>query len=328
VTAYQTNYHRLYAEDRAMFDKEFFKLVQKVVRRTVRNYPTAVYNDGEDWATTYDAVVQDVYLLRLLDPRSNQLAYIMNEATSTQSIERLLTRQTKQVILRRARRTPVDNLLRRIRAMADAGSLGRRLINGTAYYAPTSAVAIEPVLVTESDLRRAANLARQVPILWGRPDAERESKLYSSADLQRLMEIILSAISCISEDDLWRILEELLTSFIPSSLYLDEELGDTDVERNSSVLMAEMGDQIRDFVFDLDQRELQVLVAKSQGVSDQDIASHLNVSRPTVGATKSRVQDKMALVFRELGVHDSVEAVSRRIIELATIRLGSEEDLA
>jgi len=327
MTAYHTDYHRLYAEDRSTFDKEFFKLVQKVVRRTVRNYPKVVYNNGEDWTTAYDAVVQDVYLERLLDPRSNQLAYIMNEATSIQSIERLLTKQTKQVVLRRARRTPVDNLMRRIRALADEGSIRKRLIHGTAHYASNSAVAIEPVQITESDLRRAGNLARQIPVLWGRPDAERESKLYSAADLQQLMELIFSIISCISEDDLWRILEELLTSFIPSSLYMDEEPGDTDVERNSMVLIAEMDDQIRDFVLDLNQRELQVLVAKSQGVSDEVIASSLSVSRPTVGEAKARLQDKMALVFRELGVHDSVEAVSRRIIELATIRLGSEEGL-
>jgi len=327
MTAYHTDYHRLYAEDRSTFDKEFFKLVQKVVRRTVRNYPTVVYNNGEDWTTAYDAVVQDVYLERLLDPRSNQLAYIMNEATSIQSIERLLTKQTKQVILRRARRTPVDNLMRRIRAMADEGSISERLIHGTPHYASNSAVAIEPVQITESDLRRAANLARQVPVLWGRPDAERHSKLYSAANLQRLMELILSAISCISEDDLWGILEKLLASFIPSSLYLDEELGDTDVERNSMVLIVEMDDQIRDFVLDLGQRELEVLVAKSQSVSDEEVGNRLGVTRQTIGATKARVQDKMALVFRELGVHDSVEAVSRRIIELATIRLGSEEGL-
>ena len=106
---------------------------------------------------------------------------------------------------------------------------------------------------------------------------------------------------------------------------MDEELGDTDVERNSMILMADMDDQIRQFVDALDGRELAVLVAKSQGISDKDTGRGLGFSRQTIDKVKSQVHQKMASVFQVLGSEDSAEVVSRRVIELATVRLAAEE---
>lgn len=328
MTQYHTQLHRLYKEDKSTFDREFYEIVVRLVRAIVSRYPPDVYNNNEPWAESYEVVVQDVYLERLLDTESNQLDYIMTEATSIESIERLLKRQIRQVIRQRARRTPVDNVMRRIRDLADAGKLGRRRLQRTTYYGSLLASDFEPVQTTEADLNRAANRAREVPILWGRPDAERESRLYSEADLLRLMGLIISEISCISESDLWRILENLLTSFVPTTLYIDEELGDTDVERTNMNLVVEVEQQIRNFVDDLDPRELYVLVAKSQGVADTKISSYLNVTRPTVIAMKDRLGQRMAQVFRDFGVDDSVEVISRRIIEFATIRLAQEDGAA
>lgn len=326
MTVYHSQLHRLYAEDLVRFHDEFFKVVEKIVVRTARRYPSKVYNYDQNWDTeTLRELVQEVYEKRLLDEKSNQLVYIMTEARSIESIERLLTRQTKQVILRRARKTPVDNLMRRIHTMADAGAIKAGVLQGVSYFSPNTTSEVKPVEVTESDLVRATNLAREIPILWGKPDAERESKLYTAEGLEHVMTAILSAVSCISESDLWRILENLLTSFVPSSLYMDEELGDTDVERNSMILMADMDDQIRQFVDALDGRELAVLVAKSQGISDKDTGRGLGFSRQTIDKVKSQVHQKMASVFQVLGSEDSAEVVSRRVIELATVRLAAEE---
>jgi len=326
MTAHDTELHRLYVEDRVTFHEKFLKLVEKIVAQTAYRYPIDVYNNNLKWnSETCTEIVQDVYEKRLLDEKCNQLVYIMSEAKSIESIERLLKKQIKQIIVGRARKSPIDNLKRRIRQMADTGEIKMRKLQGVTYIAASTASKVEPIEVRESDLRNAINLARQEPILWGKPDSQRESKLYTSEGLRRVIAAILSAIPCISESDLFRILENLLTPFVPSNLYIGEELGDIDVEQSDVILMVDMDDQVRLFVDALEVQEVAVLVAKSQGKTDEQTAENLGLTRQTIHKRKSQIEAKMIRIFKELGSSDSTDVISRRIIELATIRLADEE---
>ena len=145
--------------------------------------------------------------------------------------------------------------------------------------------------------------------------------VYRTSDLQTLLGLVLEDVGAISERDLARILELLLTSWLPTFLQDDEQLLDRDSKLEGPVELldsSEMRSVIETFAASLSEAEQQLLLSKSQGVSDADIAGSLNRSRPWVAQRKQLVLDRVGNeLMRELGGRQQTEAMETLLIAIS-----------
>ena len=137
--------------------------------------------------------------------------------------------------------------------------------------------------------------------------------VYRTSDLRTLLELVLEDVGAISESDFAKILELLLTSWLPTFLEDDEQLLDRDSELEGPVEMlekSEMSSVIETFAESLSEAEQQILLSKSQGVPDAEIAGSLGRSRPWVAQRKQRVLDRVGNeLMRELEGREQTEAM-------------------
>jgi len=328
MARYPTRFHQHYFENQIKFHDELLKLVRRKVRQVARKYPKGINDGGAPWDEhTFEDVVQEVYVTRLLSEKDNQIDYILSSAETEQAFESLVTLQIRRVLDNRAaRRTSdkdIERLVRRIRALAKDGHFSSRSVLRETYYASAGTVLPEPVQVTESDIVSAANLVRNIRIIWVKPDAERESMIYDQKNLILVVKAILSAIKCISESDIRRILKIVLTSLITRNLSIDE---DTEMTDQAEILVIDIEPRLAKFVNSLDADELKVLIGKGQGIADISIAEELKLARPTISDMKKKILESIGQILGQLSATDLPEPVIRRILELASARLNEIED--
>lgn len=270
-------------------------LLLEITESVAHRYPPNIYNEGEGWnAGSYDELAQDVAVYLLL--AENQIHYIFDIAQEIEDVRRLLVRQVKRALYRRRWPTVVDRLLARTRRIAAESPFTIREVGRQRWIT----LADDPAPfrdLTDAELRSAVRTASEVPRLIASPRAERASMVYTTPALRELLDLVLGELGGLSERDLARIFENLLTAWLPSSLGDGEGTEPSAAEApgtaDTSLAASELGDTIRMFTSSLDNVDATVLLGKAQGISDDALARRLGRSRPWVADRKKTLLDRL-----------------------------------
>ena len=294
-------------------------LVLELTRAVSRRYPTIVYNNGEPWSDENVAdLAQEVVLERLLGEA--QLQYLFDQAVDLESWRRLLTLQVKRTLARRRRATVLDTLLSRIRRLGQAPPFRLERFGSKVWILSDDSEG-EFVDLAPSTVSRLAGSVRHLPQMVADQRASRASMVYRTNDLRTLLRLVLEDVGAVSEGDLAKILELLLTSWLPTFLQDDEQLLDRDSKLEGPVELlesSEMRSVIETFAASLSEAEQQILLSKSQGVPDAEIAGSLGRSRPWVAQRKQLVLDRVGSeLMRELEGRQQTETMETLLIAIS-----------
>jgi len=257
----------------------FWSLLVEVAGRIARRYPPDIYNDGLAWSEESVAdLAQDVALTRLLE--ENQLDYVLDAADQSpgdrlDALSRLLAFQVRRTLSHRRRKTVVDRLHSRVKTIIASPPFG------------TTSVAGDTVIALGD--RQAANLIRSIPRIPSRVDAERESKVYTGAHLEELVTTLVSSFGPVLLGDVRRILELTLTAWVPTVLRGDEEEHASAPTPEFELERSQMHTLIDNLVAGLDPVHRAVLIGKSQGIADGELAQRVGRSRPWLADRKAEV---------------------------------------
>lgn len=265
----------------------FWTVLVEVTGRVARSgYPPEAYGET---AWSNDAVhdlAQDVAVKRLIG--ENQLEYVLDLATDTDSLSRLLAFQVKRALSYRRAVTVVDRIVARARQIVLESDY--RLDEwGSDHFISPSEDGRSTASLSDAELRRGSLMIDSIPRLASSPRAERESKVYRGSDLVEIVRVLVTEFDGISIRDVRKILEITLTAWLPTILrdYEEDhaELSTPELEAQRS----EMNTDITRFVADLDSIHRVVLLGKAQGVSDDELARRLKHSRPWLADRKREV---------------------------------------
>lgn len=334
---YRPKLLHLFHEDFEKFGIELDKIVTKKVQQIASRWPASINEDGERWDEHTRAVLkQEVLEKHLLSKDNQKLNSLMTEAetiTSDAEMEGFLEDRVgwyvKRVLVdRTANRTAdkdIERLVRRIRKLAKDKHFKTKQITGQTYYARAGATTITAVQITEDDIRAAIRSVRAVPIVPMKSAAQRESKIYTSENLIRVVECILNVIKCISETHIREILKEVLTFYIAKRLPIDEESEGKPLTDQARILTIDIKPQLAKFVNKLEKRELEVVVFASVVDTHVAIAAETGFVRQTI-AEKFKIWKKdLDPILGQLNQEDSYPVVMRLLIDLATERLNELE---
>lgn len=236
--------------------------VSIAVRNVAPKYPPNSYTETGRWdAHEYENLVQDVVVNHLLG--DGQLAYIVATATDRSVARALIHRTVRRCLARGRRRTIVDNLLDRCRAI---DALDSAIFGGNA--------------ATDAQLRAAATSVARLPRIRI-INSDRAPAVFSEPTLRSTLDIAHDVLGPnLRERDVARIFELALTDFVPSGLVTNEG----GMDEPDRALTPEEEVTVMDTLRHLTARpapELQLLAMKIANASDNAVADHFGVSRPT-----------------------------------------------
>ena len=291
----------------------FWDLLVKVAGRIARGRPPEAYGEAAWSEEAIRDLAQDVALLRLIE--ESQLEYVLELAIDMDSLRRLLSHQVKRTLSRRRTITVVDRLLTRIgRMVSDADY--RVTDVGREKFISLGGGGREPTNLSETELRRGALLIDSIPRLASRPSAERESKVYNRSDLSELVRRLVTEFNGILIRDVRKVLEITLTSWLPTILFDHKEEPADESNPEIGLERSEMKTMIKSFVADLEPEHRDVLLGKTQEISDDDLATRLGRSRPWVADRKKEVLEKAGNVISDLPPELHTEAAGLFLDEL------------
>lgn len=270
----------------------FWSLLVEVAGRIARRYPPDIYNDGLAWSEESVAdLAQDVALTRLLE--ENQLDYVLDAADQSPgdrlgALSRLLAFQVRRTLSHRRRKTVVDRLHSRVKTIIASPPFGTTSVAGDTVIALGDG-GTTPRPLTDGQIRQAANLIRSIPRIPSRVDAERESKVYTGAHLEELVTTLVSSFGPVLLGDVRRILELTLTAWVPTVLRGDEEEHASAPTPEFELERSQMHTLIDNLVAGLDPVHRAVLIGKSQGIADGELAQRVGRSRPWLADRKAEV---------------------------------------
>lgn len=294
----------------------FWEALLGTAGRVARRYPPGAYNHGEAWSEeAIRDLAQEVALERLIG--ENQLEYVLALATDDDSLRRLLAFQVRRVLAHRRTTTVVDRLVSRVRAVSQSETCEVVSLGSDAFIRLTGG-GREPGLLSDAELRRGAESIESIPRLTSSPTALRESKVYTAAGLEELVRTLVAEFDGIALGDVRRILEVTLTAWLPTILREGEEdhLAEStpELEHERSQMTALIGSLVRE----LGPVHRTVLLGKSQGTSDGELAARVGRSRPWLADRKAEV---LALVedrvMNQLSPELHTEATRALLDELA-----------
>jgi hypothetical protein len=265
----------------------FWEALVATVGRISRRYPPDVYNYGEPWSEeAIRDLAQDVALERLIG--ENQLDYVLDLATDDDSLRRLLAFQVRRVLAHRRTRTVVDRLVDRVRVLVQSESFEVITLGSDAFIRLADS-GRQPGFLADVDVRKGAETIDSIPRLPSSPSSVRESKVYTGAGLKELVGRLVAEFDGIALRDVRRILEVALTAWLPTILRESEEnypAGSTpELELERSQMTTLIGSLVRE----LDPVYRTVLLGKSQGASDSELAARVGKSRPWLADRKAEV---------------------------------------
>lgn len=276
----------------------FWDLLVAVCRRVARKYPPSSYNHGEEWSDeAFRELALEVTLERLLG--EDQLAYVLDLATDEDSLARLLAFQIRRVLAHRRSITVVDRLLKRIKQLVVGGELESITLGGGEYITPSDTRS-SPATLDDSQLRNAVALVAAVPRLPSNPTGKRESKVYNVDHLQSIVRLLVDQFGGISLSDVRRILEIVLTAWLPTILREGEEEHLSRSAPETELHRAHMTALIDSTISQLSETHRTVLLGKSQDVSDGELARRTGRSRPWIADRKVEV---LGIVEQQLIAH-------------------------
>ncbi|MXZ68840.1 MAG: hypothetical protein F4Z17_07675 [Acidimicrobiia bacterium] len=286
--------HDLRAEYQSVrIGPRIWALVLEMTSAVARRYPPRVYNHGEPWTDeSVQDLAQQVVLDRLLGEA--QLEYLFDQATSIESSRRLLALQIRRTLAHRRRKTVVDRLLTRVRRLAQEPPFRPHAV-GRSVWVSDKDFSGPLADLSDSRISHIASAVRDIPQLAASKESSRASMIYTTADLRLLLERVVSEAGAVSERDLARVFENLLTSCLPT--FLQDPEGDYPSEEPTPEEAAEdaqMRAAVETFARDLSEPERWILLGKSQGIADGDIAARLGRSRPWVAQRKHGILERLA----------------------------------
>ena len=267
---------------------EIWGLVVSLSRSVARRYPSEIYNAGEAWSeASIEDLSQDVVVGCLLE--DGQLRYLFDVADGIESFRRLMVRQVKRALYRRRSATVVDRLLSRVKKISSTEPFQIELIGHERWLTlkdyPASFRSLD-----ERGLRLAAAAVVDVPRLAESTASGRASMVYTTPDLIELVESVIRLVNGVTESDLAKIIEIVLTAWLPTFLEETEEsqalsTGGADSDLDHLDLM----EAVHAFTATLDDTDRVVLLYKSQNLADAAVASRIGRSRPWVADRKRQV---------------------------------------
>jgi hypothetical protein len=262
-----------------------------VAGRIARRYPPGVYSDVGDWSEeALQDLAQEVVLERLL--AQGQLDYVFDLAESVDSLAALLAVQVRRVLAHRRAISVVDRLLHRVRKLVEDPSF-LTAAHGSDVYVTLAGRVVSPRPASDEELHRCVARIASVPRIPSNPNGERESKVYSAEDLSRILALVLDDLDGLLISDLRRIFEISLTAWLPTILRDSEEDQISELSPELEAERANMTSLIEGFLGQLDETQQRVLLGKSQGISDGDLAKRIGRSRPWVADRKIEVLEML-----------------------------------
>lgn len=261
-------------------------LLVKVTSRVCRRYPPQVYSDDSHWNDASIAdLAQSVAVERLLGEA--QLDYIFTRASADpgrglETVQGLFAVQIQRTLAHRRTPSVVDRILRRFKELLrdlpegiSARDVGAETwVHGASERPPG---ALQP-----SDRHRGVHRIADIPRIPSNPQGQRESKVYSATHLGEILHRLCDEYDGIYLSDVRRILEDLLTAWLPEFLYDSEADSAAEGLQPSDLKVTEMTTEIQNLLDELTDAQIAVLVGKSNGVSDSRLAAELDCSRPTI----------------------------------------------
>ncbi len=272
-------------------------LLQTVTRRVARTYRTDRFNNGEPWSDgSITVLALEVAEALLADGRS-QLHYVFQAADEDtgnrlRSLESLLGTKVRHTLRQRQYKTPVDRLLVRVRAVIRRPPYSTLAVGNDVTVVMTS----EPRparQLTDAEIRRGAATIDSIPRISTRAGAQRESKIYNKAHLEEVVRRLVAAFEPIRLADIRKILEILLTAWVPTLLEPNEEDHASSSTPETELARTQMHDQIDTFVATLEPVHRLVLIGKSQRISDDELAALAGISRPTLIKRREAVYQRV-----------------------------------
>jgi len=270
-----------------------YEIVRELSGKIAYKYSETTYNSGLSWdSQSIDDVCQEVVLNQLLGQK--QIHYIFDNATSIESVRRLLTRQIKRALLMRRKKSPIDRLLKRIAGLSKDGDI-ELVMGGIPFYRlAESQHEYQPL--EASQLNKCVRAISVVPRLHSRLDTGHESMIYTPERLKTVIEILFQTVPTVTEKDLRSILEILLTPWAPATLVpVEKESIPSGYGAEESIEEEQMVTAARTLADSFTHAQRVVLVLKSQNVADSIVASEVGVSRPTVADMKKTVLGRVGL---------------------------------
>ena len=126
--------------------------------------------------------------------------------------------------------------------------------------------------------------------------------------------------------DLRRILEDLLTAWLPEILYDTEADSPSGGLQPSNLEVTEMTTQLQGLLGALTDSQIAVMIGKSNGVSDTQLATELSCSRPTVIKYRGEYTEAVGrFLIDEVPEHHHAIAMEM-LLELAMEHGGDQSD--
>lgn len=295
--------------------------IRKACAGVARHFDPGVYGVAEgSWtAGEIDELVQDVTTEQLL--RQAQLDYILDVASSIDDVRRLLRHQARRVLVRRRRRTVVDQLLDRLKAIL--GSHDYEMLDGITpvRYRPAGSD-LGPQAPDDVALDAAAAAVRLLPTSSG--EGERAPSVFRAEVLEQVLILAFEATgSSLSVSDLGEILRRALTSWVPVVLEGGEQLDPWPADPVD--LPIESEETVNELMQRIDAADREILRAKLAGVSDAALAGRLGVSRPTAAKRKSEAFGHLREVWATLDVDVAPERVAQELY-LRLVEADGDDD--
>ncbi len=252
-----------------------------VCRGVVSSYAPHAYAGGLSWRDEIEDLVQEVVTERLIAER--QALYIVDVALSISDVHRLLARQIRITLAHRRRRTVVDQLLRRARALLAVDPF-ERLPGSPARWCLSAAEVVDR-RPTAQELRDCEASIRSIPVVRG-AGVERAPIVYRTEDLQRALVAIAERLSTpVTQQDLDKIFSAVLTSFLPGVLDMAEPAPGSAMTHGA--VSAQALEAAARIAQSLSKEQRLIIAAKVSGVADADVAVALGISRPTAAKRRN-----------------------------------------
>ncbi len=290
--------------------------VRRACSSRARRYPPIVYARSATWNDdAIDDLIQDVITHRLLGER--QLDYLFDVGRTIDAWRALLDRQVRITLARRRVRTVVDNLLDRAKRLLDRDdSVQTSTVTKRAAVYSLRGTGASYVPLTDETIRRVVEDVRVVPRqIPGRE--ERAPTVYSKRNLDALLRTVLRhAPGGIAVRDLGRILELVLTDWVPAVLEQDEGLIAAVVEDPGEIASAR--EVARRMVSGWSDDEATIVSGLLAGLPYVEIARRVSVSRPTVIKRQRVLMDSLRAAaedFEEIGQRALIDEVATSVVE-------------
>jgi len=263
---------------------DLYALIAVVTRMVASNYPAHKYGAGRKWADeALDELTQDVAIM-LID--EGQLEYAFDIATDLPHFRGLIGRSVKRVLYRRYSSPVIRRLVDRIDKIAKGEKYLREKKGGVIWISSVTNPSKFRYL-SDQELESLSRTLESIPKTVENPASKKASMVYRGADLEKILDTCIQAMGGVSRANLMKILENLLTSWLPADLDMSEgyfENGTLRVFSGNDT--QEVARVVGVFVNASSDQEVALVHMKIQNFSDTQVAESLVISRTTVSNRK------------------------------------------